>query len=108
MSLKKIPFQRRFETPLLEGRKTCTSRPRRMGDEGDIFKAYGQTFEITFVEHIRLGLVAEQLYEQEGCDSPEDFIEVWRSIHPRRGYVLGDPVWVHHFKKLEVQPTRKS
>lgn len=96
----KISFLERFKDPLLSGEKTWTSRTKRYGKVGDTFDAFGATFEIQKVERSPLYYVASN-FEEEGCKSFEDFVELWSKIHYRKGYVPSQVVWVHVFKKVE-------
>ena len=96
----KIPFKARFEDPLLEGTKTLTSRTKPMGKIGDTFEAFGAEFVITDVFKSALYIVSN-FWDREGCSSKEDFVEVWNQIHPRKGFVPMQVVWVHVFEKLE-------
>lgn len=95
-----IPFQPYWEEAMLSGRKTCTTRPRRYGNPGDTFAAFGAEFEIVTVTREQLGKVAFLLFDIEGCDSPEHFIDIWNQLHPRRGFQTGDERWAHRFRRL--------
>lgn len=95
----KIPFKQRFKIPLLLGGKTLTSRTKRMADVGDTFDVFGATFLITDIFTADLDTVA-YFFDREGCFSREDFIEVWKKIHPRKGFVPSQRVYVHVFKKV--------
>jgi len=95
----KIPFKERFREPMLNGQKTMTSRTKRYGQLGDTFDAFGTTFTIQGVFPTTLGNVAINLFKQEGCRSTEDFVEVWKKIHPRKGFVADQTVQVHVFEK---------
>ncbi len=95
-----LPFLDRFREPLLNGTKTCTSRRVRLGKPGDEFLAFGAWFKITKVEQAALGYVASILFKEEGLDSPADFIEIWRQLHPTKGYEAHEIVWLHRFERL--------
>jgi len=97
----KIPFKARFKEPLLDGTKTWTSRTRRLGNVGDTFDAFGHEFEILKVEHRMLKNVAFH-WREEGCSSREDFVEVWKQIHPRKGYDPQQIVKVHVFRRITI------
>jgi len=99
----KIPFMPQFKEAMISGVKTCTSRNRRYGFIGDTFEAFGCEFKITAVDGMILRDVAALLYRQEGCKSPEDFEKIWAKIHPRKGFVWNQEVYVHHFKKVVSQ-----
>ena len=96
-----IPFQEQWRQPMLEGQKTCTSRTKRYGQEGDTFRIFNATFTLTKVEVIPLYKVARYYYKAEGLEHPDEFIEVWKQLHPRKGWLNLQGVWVHHFKRVE-------
>ena len=106
MSEINLPFKPAMQEAILAGKKSCTSRYKRYGNPGDTFEMFGQRFILTSViGMIGLGVVANQLFREEGFDTPEAFWETWRKLHPRRtGFGKNDDkVWVHRFRKLEVQ-----
>lgn len=94
-----IPFWNRFREPMQTGVKVWTSRTKKYGEAGDRFEAFGEVYEIVVVVKKPLDFVAKN-WSEEGCSSRDDFIEVWREIHPRKGFVPDWEVWVHIFKKL--------
>lgn len=96
----KIPFKEQFKDRMLLGTKTFTSRTKRMGKPKDTFEAFGATFKIKDVLRMKLDTVAG-FYEEEGCDSREDFIEIWKLIHPRNGFDPEQWVFVHEFERVE-------
>ena len=96
----KIPFKARFKEPMLKDVKTLTSRTKRYGTYGDTFEAFGHKFEITDVLEATLDTVSA-FWDREGCSSKEDFIEVWIKIHPRKGFVLDQRVFVHVFRRID-------
>jgi len=95
----KIPFKERFKEPMLKGTKIFTSRTKRCGQNGDVFEAFGHEFEIVDTSYVRLETVSD-FWEEEGCESKEDFIEVWKQIHPRKGFVPEQRVFVHQFRRM--------
>lgn len=94
-----IQFWERFREPLLAGVKVCTARTRPMARVGDTFDAFGARFEVIETTQVCLRDVCE-LYKDEGCQSREEFVEVWKGIHPRAGYREDQVVWLHRFKKI--------
>ena len=94
-----IPFLGVFEDAMLKGYKIQTARTKRYGRLGDTFTAFGQKFVITRVFQYFLSTVAKYNYRIEGLDSPEQFQEIWKRLHPRKGYRPDDKVWVHVFKR---------
>lgn len=79
-------------------RKRATSRYKKYGNVGDYFYVDDIQFEIELVIKVPLWFIAENLYRSEGADSVDEFIKVWKSIHPVKGYRPFDMVWYHHFK----------
>lgn len=65
-----------------KGTKRATTRTRRYGSPGDKFTALGRTFIILAITKMRLGEVAVYHYKDEGAATKEEFIEVWKSLHP--------------------------
>lgn len=93
-----FPFRPQFRMSMLEGVKTMSARPEKMGDPGDTFKAFGTSFVITRVYRAKVGQVASYFFKREGFASEAEFWETWRLIHPRNH----DPkrtVYVHEFRK---------
>ena len=100
-------FQPEFQDRMLSGKKTVTSRTKKYCEVGDTFEAFGATFEITKVYQYKLDCVAYLLCHEEGFDSPDEFIACWATIHPQKGYVPSQEVWVHQFKKLtQAEPEK--
>ena len=52
-----IPFEAHWQNKMLNGIKTCTSRTKRYGKEGDIFEVFDATFEIARVEKETLQII---------------------------------------------------
>ena len=101
----RIPFKFRFSEQMLTGVKTATSRTKRYGNAGDTFDAFGREFELTDVYQDTLEVVAHDLWREEGCFASSHFEDVWRSIHPLKGFVPDQVVWVHKFKEKENDKT---
>jgi hypothetical protein len=101
----KIPFLPRFKEPMLKGTKTWTSRTKRYGEPGDTFDAFDNEFEILKVERRTLEDILEH-WKEEGCSSKEDAVEVWRRLHPRRGFdrsfYLSERLYVHIFRRISI------
>ena len=95
----KIPFLQRFKTPMLNDVKTMTSRTRRYGEKGDWFKAFEVNFRLDSVEPQPFSFVIEH-WKEEGCNSKEDFLSVWKQIHPRRIFLDDYCLFVHRFHRV--------
>lgn len=100
MSAIAIKFRPFFREPMLNGRKVMTCRTKKMGEPGDRFMAFLAEFELTHVMRMRLGFVASDCFQQEGCQSYQEFLEVWKGIHPTAGFDPEQIVWAHCFKEV--------
>lgn len=96
----RLTFRSHFRTVLRDGVKTCTSRTTKLGEVGDRFTAFGATFAIVLVEMRDLIEVGHLLWRKEGATSKQHFVEIWTDIHPNKGFVYNQPVWVHHFRRV--------
>ena len=98
----KMPFKKRFKEPMLSTpqQKIWTSRTRCYGKKGDTFPAFGRKFVLICNPFLAsLGFVSEN-WDKEGCGSTEDFVAVWKEIHPRKGFVASQRVYVHVFRRV--------
>jgi len=95
-----IPFLPEWKDKMLDGIKTHTCRSKAYGKPGDRFEIFGATFELISIRQTTLADVALNYYQQEGCQTPLEFTEVWDKIHPRRKFNPDDVRWLHHFKKV--------
>ena len=103
-----IPFNDWSRERLRDGRKSCTSRKKKYGVPGDLFEVGGTTYQITNIEKQSLAHVAVILHDQEGADNHDEFVQVWESIHPKRGYNPTDIVYVHFFEEVTDDRQRKQ
>jgi hypothetical protein len=103
MTEVKIPFLERFREPMLNGAKYMTTRTKKYGDVGDTFEAFGAVFVIEGLDKLPLAWIVDA-WKAEGCQSKDDFLNVWRQIHPNRTVDLKEKFWVHYFRKLEATP----
>ena len=97
-----IPFLDQFKEPMLKGIKTVTSRNKIYGDTGDRFKKWGMVFELRWIEKIPLVVVACHWYKEEGFNSTDEFIEIWKNLHPRKGFDPDHLVYMHKFHRLVI------
>jgi len=96
-----IPFNKWSRDKLKKLVKTATSRNKKYGDVGDTFTVDGTVYELTAVCKVSLASIRDVCWDVEGCKSPEEFVQVWKSIHPRKGWDPDQKVWFHRFKKVE-------
>ena len=95
-----IPFMAEFEERMLAGVKTATTRNKKYGNGGDLFCAFGRSFQLTKVIKAYLSGIVYSSYKEEGFKSQLEFIECWKKLHPRKGYVPEQEVWYHEFKRV--------
>lgn len=69
----RIPFNKWSRERIAQGRKTCTSRTKLYYDP-----------RVTKIEIMPLSRVRDERWREEGADSPEEFVKVWKSIHRGR------------------------
>lgn len=93
----KIPFLAHFKEPMLNGRKTWTSRSKRYGKVEDEFDAFGKTFVIEGQFKAGLRYIAEH-WDKEGCNNKEEFLALFQKIHPRKPIKPDDKYWIHIFR----------
>jgi len=98
MEKVKIPFLPEWETLILTGKKTATSRTKRYGYPGDYFESFGLIFILRDVYRIRLNVVAWYHYLEEGCNSETEFKKIWKRLHPRKGFQPDQKVYFHEFR----------
>lgn len=96
-----FPFQPEWQSRMESGQKTCTSRPRTFGRAGLCFVKWGKVYIIVRIEGRRLDDIAANLYKEEGCANPGEFIAWWERLHPKKGWCPNEVVVVHHFMLLE-------
>lgn len=92
-----IPFLPQFEKPMLESRKTLTTRSKKYGSPGDTFEIFGARFRLLEVRKDLL-LNSCRQYLAEGFRNSTAFICCWNKLHPRKGYQPGETKWLHYFE----------
>ena len=90
-----------FEERMLTGKKIATTHTKKYGNGGDLFCAFGHSFQLTKVNKVYLQDVCSIYYTQEGFNSQPEFIDCWKKLHPRSGYQPEKEVWLHEFKRIE-------
>jgi hypothetical protein len=96
----KIPFTPDMAEAISHGRKTMTTRTKKYGKVGDTFTVWGKDFELIDIQFISLERVALGHYQEEGFHSVEGFIKKWEELHPRKGYIPNQLVWLHVFREV--------
>lgn len=97
--LIKIPFKERFREPMLNDIKIMTTRTKIYGGKGDWFENFGATFRLETVDAQPFNIITLQ-WKAEGCTSKEDFLAVWKEIHPRHQPEPTELFYVHRFHRV--------
>jgi hypothetical protein len=102
-----IPFNKWSKQRLYEELKYATSRNKKYGNVGDWFEVIFndkdeiRKYQLIEVNQTKLKSVRDFGWEDEGCRCPEEFVEVWKDIHPRKGWIDEQRVWFHRFRELD-------
>lgn len=97
-----IPFLPMFKRAILSGAKTCTARTRKYGEVGDDLRTPWAGVKLRIIGLSKVPLWAvENRYRDEGCSSPEEFVRIWKTIHPRNPYDRDMEVWLHEFRLVK-------
>jgi len=96
-----IPFREDFKDKMLDGTKCKTTRSKKYGESGDIFKIFGATFQLVDVEKKPLGRIFLWDYEDEGFETMAEFIQVWKEIHPKAEIDIEKKFYLHSFKRID-------
>lgn len=99
-----VPFLAQFQDPLRNGRKTATTRTKRIGREGDYFVLPGEPrVEFVLIANpirVPLGFVLDALWDIEGFQSAEEAWDTWREIYSGRDWGGFEQVWLHRFRRV--------
>lgn len=100
-----IPFRPDMALACIDGKKVCTSRTKRYGWPGDTFpvtdgNGRSKSFVLRKIVQRELGYVARVLFIPEGVSSSLKFIELWKQLHPFKGYDPSQIVFVHFFEEV--------
>lgn len=106
--IEHFPFDDDMALAAFNGMKFCTSRNKTYGRKGDTFYiGLGGTvkwFEIIAIERLPLAYVAKCLYFVEGFKTEEEFINKWMKLHPVKGWLPSQEVYVHWFRPKYIDP----
>ena len=99
------PFRQYMFMAMVEGRKTATSRNSRYANGQYMYRQHGYEviIQLQSATRLRLEIIAQDHYLEEGVDSPQAFRDIWAEIHPRKGWRPLDKAWFHKFCVLEVR-----
>lgn len=92
-----IPFNKWSAERLSSGQKVCTSRTKKYGEPMDFFVVDGKRYVLMRILELPLWFIVRYLWHQEGASSPEEFVKVWKSIHPRAKIRTDILFYVHFF-----------
>jgi hypothetical protein len=98
----KMPFNKWSKDRLESGDKFATSRTKKYGKTGDYFLIGSHRYEIQFVVKLPLWFIRAWLYKTEGAETMDEFVEVWKKIHPVKGWDDNQIVWYHCFIPVMV------
>lgn len=90
-----IPFSKEMTQAILGGRKCTTARSEEKGDVGDVFRIQDNFYRIVHIRPVLLKYIRDTYYLTEGCESPEHFERIWRSLH--RGHYTENKLYFLHF-----------
>jgi hypothetical protein len=96
-----MPYTGWSRKQLEKGKKKCTTRRYQIGEVGDTFTVDEVVFRIKQVEYLPLAQVRDQLFREEGTDSPEQFERIFRSQHQFWEWDEKERVYVHFFERVE-------
>lgn len=101
-------FNKDLIDKILVGKKTMTSRDKKLGDVGettnlmanrDYSKLSGNYIEFTKVYQKRLGDFSHIDAQKEGFRDLKEFIDYWnKNIKPENSWNPNMIVWVHEFR----------
>lgn len=96
-----LPFREDMRYAIKKLGKIKTSRTSKMGEVDDTFDVDGDEYIITSIVKMKLGIVAEKYFREEGFISQEEFWFVWGQIHNRTTWEPEQIVFVHTFEKVK-------
>ncbi len=97
-----IPFKKWNREKVALNLIRCTTRTHRAGKPGDNFFIGATEFVLTDVLETTLRIVARDFWQEEGAESPEEFIKVWVGLHPINKWKPEQKVYLHWFAELRT------
>ncbi|OIJ12977.1 hypothetical protein BKP35_10485 [Anaerobacillus arseniciselenatis] len=86
---------------ILEGKKTAVRRNGRYADVGEILELNGVSFKVANVYRQTLGDLTDEMAQQEGYETLEDYKNTILSLHKGMPWLAHMRVWVHEFSRVE-------
>jgi len=94
------PFHPDMKKALLEGRKSCASRNKRLGEIGDCFVIDKVVFRFVDIRPEKFGTIAYRFYRCEGFATASEFMSFWMRLH-RGALPLPDSLkWLHILERV--------
>ncbi len=86
---------------IVEGKKIAVRRNGRYADVGEIMVLNGVSFKVDNVYRQTLGDLTDEMAQQEGYDTLEDYKNTILSLHKGMPWLPHMRVWVHEFSRVE-------
>lgn len=103
-----IPYNTWSKNKIYQNIKTATTRTKKYGKKGDVFIVDSVKYIITDYLKTKLEIVSSDFFREEGAGSPEEFIEVWNSMHPVKKFDPQQTVWIHFFEEQKTENKKKT
>lgn len=91
----------RMVASVLAGQKVQQRRNGVYAYPGERFSLNGQAFEVTRLEHQRLGDMTEADAVKEGFGDLESYRQIILHMHAGMSWDVDHKVWLHEFQKCE-------
>lgn len=107
-----MPFSEPMKKAIVHGKKNKTTRYNIYNVIQDMFyfqdddeseTMWEVVFTVGEIKQCRLSEAVE-FWKDEGFDSKEDMIDLWKKLHPGRGYRATDAVYIHDIVVLDKNP----
>ena len=91
----------RMVDAVLSGQKVQQRRNGVYAYPGEQFDLNGHQFEVTRVEHQRLGDMSESDAEKEGFPNLESYKQIILHMHSGMDWDVDHKVWLHEFQRCD-------
>lgn len=95
-----MPFMPKLARLIPTGEKTATTRSEAYGKAGTVLRTDVGCIRLLSVEKVRLEVVRDSFWREEGMASPAEFEQTWSQIHPRTGFQPQAEKHLHLFEFL--------